>query len=247
MKQKFDERTFTKPKTESIHKLEFPDHWERYEFASQYVNEKRVLDVASGCGYGTALLSRCAGIKATGLDIDREAIAWAKKYYGSCANYELIKDKIWPIKSSSIDVVVSLETLEHILNPIPFLDEIHRVLVSNGVLILSTPHNESESRFSPANPFHLREYSWNELAYLLSHRFVIMSRWSQVSNLSKNWNSVKSSSAGSLFVALKNFLPKGMISYVKDIIISRVKGSYGNIMLGRHDAVNVQILMVYKK
>src|SRR5689334_20789642 len=36
------------------------EHWHRYHFASRWVAGKRVLDIACGEGYGTALLARRA-------------------------------------------------------------------------------------------------------------------------------------------------------------------------------------------
>ena len=36
------------------------EHWHRYHFATRWAKGKRVLDVACGEGYGTALLARVA-------------------------------------------------------------------------------------------------------------------------------------------------------------------------------------------
>jgi len=44
-----------------------------------------------------------------------------------------------PVRSGSIDLALSLETLEHCPDPARFLGEIHRVLKPQGALILSCP------------------------------------------------------------------------------------------------------------
>ena len=52
------------------------EHWHRYHFAASFVAGKRVLDVASGEGYGSALLARTAA-HVTGADLSAEAVAHA--------------------------------------------------------------------------------------------------------------------------------------------------------------------------
>jgi SAM-dependent methyltransferase len=44
-----------------------------------------------------------------------------------------------PIKDGSIDAVLALEVLEHIPEPRRMLEEVSRVLASDGILLLSTP------------------------------------------------------------------------------------------------------------
>jgi 2-polyprenyl-3-methyl-5-hydroxy-6-metoxy-1,4-benzoquinol methylase len=57
-------------------------HLVRYEFARSYVMGKRVLDVASGVGYGSDYLGASA-TSVLGIDIDiRAAIAYARRYHG---------------------------------------------------------------------------------------------------------------------------------------------------------------------
>ena len=55
------------------------DHRNRYQWAIQHVIG-RVTDLACGVGYGSVILAE-AGIKVRAVDIDSEAIAYAKEYY----------------------------------------------------------------------------------------------------------------------------------------------------------------------
>ena len=57
-------------------------HLKRYEFARPYAEGKDVLDAGCGVGYGTAFLAETAR-RAVGVDISRDAIAYARRRYGA--------------------------------------------------------------------------------------------------------------------------------------------------------------------
>jgi SAM-dependent methyltransferase len=50
----------------------------------------------------------------------------------------------FPFRNSSFDAVLSLETLEHVPDPLLFLTEIERVLVPGGTLVMSLPPSAAE-------------------------------------------------------------------------------------------------------
>jgi hypothetical protein len=78
-------------------------HRARYRFAAQYCAGQKVADSAAGEGYGTAMLREVAA----GVDpYDREA-------FGDNILIDLEKDK-WQRR---YDVIVSLETIEHLGSP----------------------------------------------------------------------------------------------------------------------------------
>jgi SAM-dependent methyltransferase len=241
------ERMYPTPDTEAEHRFANPDHWERYEFAGQLASDKSILDVACGAGYGTALLARLSEKGATGLDKDPEAISWAQKYYGSWARYLLIQQPPWPLQDNSFDLVVSLETIEHIADPKPFLSELRRVLKTGERLVLSSPRNETDTRFHPGNPFHLREYTWDELGELVSGYFEIESRWSQVSNLSQQIQSLKDKPWTAWTMKAKSILPMRSISYLRALLTKRHNLRAGRILQGIHPAANVQLIIARKR
>ena len=167
---------------DAMQSLDFLIDVERYRFAARYVAGKRILDIASGAGYGSSMLLTSGGAASViGVDCSAEAIAAAQDKYGSprLQFYTGIAEEI-PLSSESIDVAVSIETFEHLHNPTLLLRELHRVLVPGGVVMLSTPRNESATRLHPANPFHIREYSWDEFGETLQSVFPHHERWSQV-------------------------------------------------------------------
>jgi len=48
-----------------------------------------------------------------------------------------------PYKTASFDIAVSIEVLEHLENPWYHLNELHRVLKSGGVLVLTVPNTQA--------------------------------------------------------------------------------------------------------
>jgi len=149
------------------------EHWHRYHFAQRWVEGARVLDVACGEGYGSALLAKRAS-HVTGIDVSTEAIAHAKAQYASLANaiFDCASCTRLPLADASIDVAVTFETIEHIAEQEAFLDELARVLKPDGLLILSCPNRaEYRDRRGFENPFHVKELYRAELAQLVSARF----------------------------------------------------------------------------
>jgi SAM-dependent methyltransferase len=149
------------------------EHWHRYHFAARWAAGKRVLDVACGEGYGSALLARVAA-HVTGVDLSAQAIAHAKGAYAKLGNVEFLAASCTqiPIPEASIDVAVSFETIEHIEGQAAFLDELARVLKPGGVLILSCPNKlEYSDKRGFVNEFHVKELYREELATLVGARF----------------------------------------------------------------------------
>ena len=143
------------------------EHYHRYFFALPLVKGKRVLDIASGEGYGSHILAREATC-VTGVDIAGDAVAWSTEKY-ACANTRFLQGSVTdiPLADASVDVVVSFETLEHVTGEEQeiMLREIRRVLVPNGLLILSTPNVDIFD--SASNHFHVKELRLDEFDRVL--------------------------------------------------------------------------------
>jgi SAM-dependent methyltransferase len=149
-------------------------HLFAYGFAKGTVAENSlVLEVGCGEGYGTSLLSGNQE-KVIGLDVDKNAIARAREKYGSenCV-FTLYDGFRIPYEDNFFDAVISFQVIEHIRDDINFVSEIHRVLRTNGVLILTTPNGALRIKRGqkPWNRFHIREYYPDELENLLKIKF----------------------------------------------------------------------------
>jgi SAM-dependent methyltransferase len=77
-----------------------------------------------------------------------------------------------PLKTGCVDLVVSFETIEHVADAWALVDEIRRVLKPGGLLVLSTPNRAfGPAERHTANPFHVREFTADELCALLRSAF----------------------------------------------------------------------------
>jgi SAM-dependent methyltransferase len=145
-------------------------HSKRYEFALPFCAGKDVLDAACGVGYGTALLAERAR-EVVGLDVDGDAIAYARRRYAA-ANVEFREGDVveLDLPDDSFDVVCSFETIEHVSDADAFLQQVRRVLRPGGVFLVSTPRAD-ETVERPENPFHTVELSRADFEALLGRHF----------------------------------------------------------------------------
>ena len=104
------------------------EHMHRYLAARRLVCGKRVLDIACGEGYGSALLAETA-TTVIGVDMDEKSIAHARCTYVRSNVRFLRGDAVAiPLGDASINVVVSFETIEHLTDHRQMMLEIKRVL-----------------------------------------------------------------------------------------------------------------------
>lgn len=149
------------------------DHIERYLFATAYVKDKKVLDIACGVGYGSTLLRQAGANKYVGVDICNESIRYANQVY-STENTSFIVNSICSYKPpESFDVIVCFETIEHVDCYKPAISNLYSILKPGGLLIISSPNRvvtSPKARYKedkPSNIFHTQEFTPNELMELL--------------------------------------------------------------------------------
>lgn len=149
------------------------EHLHRYASVQHLSRGKRVLDIACGEGYGSAMLAEVA-CSVTGVDISLEAVEHARKTYGSkFVNLKFQQgaaDQI-PLESKSVDLVVSFETIEHLVAQREMVGEIRRVLADDGVLVISSPNRPVYQETYGFNEHHVQELDFKELDSLLREQF----------------------------------------------------------------------------
>jgi len=150
--------------------IEASIHFARYSIATPYVKNKRVLDIACGEGYGSFLLKQAGAAEVFGVDVFEDAVSRASASFGGpgiqfiAADATAIEEKF---PAEHFDVIVSLETIEHIKNPAAYLESLKRVAKKDAVIIISCPNDHwyfPEDHQS--NPYHLRKYRIEEFQEL---------------------------------------------------------------------------------
>lgn len=145
----------------------------RYRLAINYIKSKdKVLDIACGYGYGSALLAEKAS-QVIGGDYSAEVIELAKEHYNQeNLNFQIEDITVMSFPDDGFDAVVSMETIDHV-DEYPCLSELNRVLKPSGMLIISS-HQNLHGHI-PIVPWHLKEYSLLEFKRVLKkHRFEVI-------------------------------------------------------------------------
>jgi SAM-dependent methyltransferase len=150
----------------------FRRHLAVYEWIGARVAGLRVIDMACGEGYGSEVLSRSAA-SVVGLDANPEAHEHARlRYRRQNLSFERGMVELYG-EPAAYDVVVFLQTIEHVQDPAGVLEHFRR-LAPGGVAYISTPNVRTlapAGHEKSANPWHLREYTAREFAELCRRVF----------------------------------------------------------------------------
>jgi SAM-dependent methyltransferase len=126
-------------------------HVARYTWALPWVYGKKVVDLGSGTGYGSFMMSWVAG-EVTGVEIDKEAVSFARQVFraGNLAfeHNDVVKTH-YPA-----DIYVAFEVLEHLQHPEIVLERYSPILWSIPV--------------SSVTPFHQHAYTVAEIDQLMA-------------------------------------------------------------------------------
>lgn len=145
-------------------------HWQRYLYFKPWYQDAKVVDAASGEGYGAAFASVYA-TQTTGVEISDEAVNHGNQKY---PEVNFVQGDVCDYDYSDADVVVSFETIEHLPDPIAFLKSLK---TCTGKIVISTPNRKTHSPGNqsagdkPFNQFHTIEWTPNEFAALIRSEF----------------------------------------------------------------------------
>ena len=133
-----------------------------YRYAAEIISGD-VLEIGTGTGYGVEILApKCKRF----ITVDK----FLDPSVPQVENVEQHQMVVPPIgfESGSFDFVVSFQVIEHIKDDTQFVREVARVLRPGGKFIVSTPNAPMSLT---RNPWHIREYTAEELQNLLSISF----------------------------------------------------------------------------
>lgn len=119
-----------------------------------------MLEIGTGSGYGIELVAPHARRFVT---IDKHRPQEELLARGDVTFLEAVVPPL-PFRDASFDWVISFQVIEHIRDDRAFVAEIHRVLRPGGRFLVTTPNAPMSLT---RNPWHVREYTPEELRRLL--------------------------------------------------------------------------------
>jgi len=145
-------------------------HRKRLDFIIKQINnyclinnldkkDVQILDIGCGSGLLITLPLGELGYNILGIDVDNSSIEFAKKNNV----FEKVNFEVNTIENinDKYDIILTCEILEHLENPIEFLNKLGSKLKDNGIVILTTPNG----------------YGWSEnegmlVNYLLRNKLI---------------------------------------------------------------------------
>ncbi len=147
-------------------------HLAVYEWIAGRVGGLRVIDMACGEGYGSAVLASGAAA-VVGVDANPEAYHHARLRYATTGNLRFERGMIETFAAAA-DAVVFLQTIEHVQEPGAVLERFKELVGASGVVFVTTPNLLTiapPGAEKSDNPWHLREYRAAEFAGLCRTHF----------------------------------------------------------------------------
>ncbi len=167
MTHTFDERLVIDEEKQG--NIIYNEHLIRYQFASRLVQGKIVLDIACGSGYGSKMLAEAGATKVIAMDASELAINNAKKnFQNNNIEYKRGDATKIALEKNSVDLVVSMETIEHLSDVDGFLQELARIIKDEGIVLISTPNKVVSKN---KNSFHFQEFTKEEFENVLKEYF----------------------------------------------------------------------------
>ena len=106
----------------------------------KYLPKKNNLDILDlGCGYKATLLTTLQPHIKKGFGIDFSIDPHLKKHSALVFFESSIESAISQLSSQTMDAILFISALEHIINPLPILKECYRLLKQDGVLLINVP------------------------------------------------------------------------------------------------------------
>ena len=124
-----------------------------------------ILEIGTGSGYGVTIIAPKANHLLT---IDKFETQLDLTEHRNVEFRQMNVPPLQGIPDESFDFVVSFQVIEHIEDDGKYVAEISRVLKKGGKFILTTPNAPMSLT---RNPWHIREYTSNELETLLLKHF----------------------------------------------------------------------------
>ncbi|MBK7175458.1 MAG: class I SAM-dependent methyltransferase [Bacteroidales bacterium] len=105
----------------------------------------RVLNISSRDGEAASYINKFEpSVEVTNAEISQKLMDVATSLNPDISQVKINSYSTLPFANESFDRVLCLETLEHVENPVLFLEELHRVSIPDAKMVLSCPPATSE-------------------------------------------------------------------------------------------------------
>lgn len=139
----------------------------------RYIRPGRLLDF--GCGIGVLVHEACKrGWDAVGIDINIQLVTAANRHWGDQRLVSTPLERFVNEHQASFDAIVSVQTFEHLCNPLETLFQLRSLLRPGGAVYVAVPNllevRERMRRGSSLDPTaHLYYFTERTLRALLDH------------------------------------------------------------------------------
>lgn len=138
-------------------------HYGNFESNKLFINKtglldkkKKILEIGSGKGAMVNYLKK-EGYNIIGTEISKEFIKESKEIFGNLPIIEMSGDDI-KFKDNTFDIIISFDVFEHIPDSDKHLQEVKRVLKSNGYYLLQTPNKITNTPWEIVQQRHLTNW-----------------------------------------------------------------------------------------
>lgn len=157
-------------------------------FPDVFENRKhdKIIDLSAGIGVVASRIAERYPCELTCNEVDETCLAQLRELPVRIVSFDLDELHPFPFSDGAYDAVVSLATLEHLIQIDHFAQEVHRVLAPRGRLYLSVPNYASLYWMLPLlrgrtfhNPFkereryefyaHIRYFTYHTLVDYMKH------------------------------------------------------------------------------
>lgn len=152
------------------------EHLCRYWWAAELAAGRRVLDAGCGIGYGAALMAEAGAAEVVGVDISETVVEAARARVPEGVTLTTSDVASLPFGDGAFGLVVCFEVIEHVEDALRVLDELRRVVATDGLLVVSSPNRGT---YVPGNPHHVHEFEPEELRAALAERFADVALYRQ--------------------------------------------------------------------
>ena len=172
----------------------------RVNIALSFLNgRKRILDFGCGIGQATRIFAD-AGHEVVGVDISTPAILHARENVPHGTFETISQEGTLPFPDQNFDACYCSEVIEHLFDVAGFLQEVHRVLKPDGILVLTTPYHGLiknlliatfgfDRHFDPTGE-HIRFFSVASIRRCLAAQRFAVIHWRGIGRCRPIWKSL---------------------------------------------------------